>query len=205
MLYVPRAFRFDENKWVELFLQENHFGILLSQTETFPLTTHLPFFYDPTVGEKGTLFSHLAIQNPHVTHLRAHPEAMVIFSGPHTYISPTWIDHKHVPTWNYTVLNVYGLVKLITEEEIVKRVLTQLVTQYEGETGWQTDFNQQTQSQLLKAIQVIAIDIQKFEGKLKLSQNRTALEQEKIQTQLMQHPHQTAQAVGQWMQRIKTD
>lgn len=205
MIYVPRAFTFDESKWRSLFLAENHFGILISQTASFPLTTHLPFLYEPTIGEHGTLFSHLAMQNPHVAQLQAQPEVMVIFSGPHAYVSPTWIENKHVPTWNYTVLNAYGTARLVTEEATAKRVLTELVAQYEGEAGWQTDFSQQNQSQLLKAIQVIAIDVKNFEGKLKLSQNRTTQEQAQIHTHLISQSDQMAQAVGHWMARLQSD
>jgi transcriptional regulator len=45
-------------------------------------------------------------------------EVLVIFNGPHTYISSSWYDHENVPTWNYIAVHVYGTVKLIEGESL---------------------------------------------------------------------------------------
>src|SRR3546814_10832418 len=82
--------------------------------------SHLPFLYEPPQGlagegAEGTLYGHMARANPQWQDFAglatAGQEALVVFQGPHSYISPTWYETEQptVPTWNYVAVHAYGL------------------------------------------------------------------------------------------------
>lgn len=56
---------------------------------------------------------------------------LVIFSGPHCYVSPSWYQHPDVPTWNYQAIHVTGYVSILTGELQMKS-LDDLVKKYES-------------------------------------------------------------------------
>lgn len=201
-MYIPDVFAQDQIECIHAFIQQNNFGILISQTEEFPFTSQVPFFYDPTVGENGALYTHLATQNPHLCYLERDPKAMVIFNGPHAYISPTWTENQLVPTWNYTVVNAYGTAKVIEDIEKSERILIYLAAKHEGKSGWTMDAIHSRKQALFRAVRTIEIKIDRFEGKFKLSQNRPPADQEKIQDKLLHSSSQMDRQVGQWMMTL---
>lgn len=53
-------------------------------------------------GRIERLVGHFARSNGHVEVLQRDPRALILFLGPHGYISPSWIhDRTWAPTWNY--------------------------------------------------------------------------------------------------------
>ena len=59
-------------------------------------------------------------------------EVMLVFQGPHGYISPDWYgDVAAVPTWNYTAVHLAGVPEILTTEENL-RVLDRLVERFES-------------------------------------------------------------------------
>lgn len=167
-LYIPKAFeQNDENKLYQ-FIRENSFGILFSQTENGPFATHLPF-----IVEEGRLVSHFAKANPHWRSLDG-SDVLVIFHGPHVYISPTWYeDDKTVPTWNYTAVHVSGKVSIVEDKKSLQESLAKLIyvnEQFE-ENPWATQFDLPYIERLMKGIVGVVIEIQEIEGKWKLNQH----------------------------------
>ena len=61
----------------------------------------------PRVGGDGcieALEGHMAGSNPHCAALQRDGRALLLFSGPQGYISPSWVsDRTWAPTWNYAV------------------------------------------------------------------------------------------------------
>jgi len=62
----------------------------------------------PRVGGTGrieALEGHIARSNPHCAALQRDPRAILLFSGPQGYVSPSWVsDRTWAPTWNYAVV-----------------------------------------------------------------------------------------------------
>ncbi len=88
------------------FMQEYNFAALVTQQDGELLASHLPFLLDAQRGPYGTLMAHMARANPQWRTLAGTAEVLVIFQGPHTYVSPSWYEDDvalSVPTWNYTV------------------------------------------------------------------------------------------------------
>jgi transcriptional regulator len=81
----------------------------------------------PRVGSGGhieALEGHMARSNAHCAALQRDGHALILFSGPQGYISPSWVsDRTWAPTWNYAI--VQFLVTIAFDEE-PKRLDTHL-------------------------------------------------------------------------------
>src|SRR5437763_1460090 len=111
-MYIPAAFDETEQPRLHDFVERHSFGVLVSQVSGMPFATHLPFLLERNSGPNGTLVGHVARANPQWQDA-AGQTTLAIFSGPHTYISPTWYEAEQVvPTWNYTAVHVYGRIEI---------------------------------------------------------------------------------------------
>ena len=195
-MYIPKAFaETDQAKLVE-FIQANSFGILFSQHQGQAWATHLPFLLE-TEGEKLVLWGHFARANPHWRELEG--EVLVVFPGPHAYISPAWYESQNVvPTWNYVAVHAYGTLTLIQETERLLEMVHQLVDYYETSRPepWQFDPSLDFNKKLVGGIVGFKIELTRLEGKWKLSQNHPVERQQKVVEALQQSRNQAEQAVA---------
>src|SRR5206468_2683175 len=124
----------------------------------------------------GTLLSHMARANDQWQDFARGAEALVIFQGHHTYISPSWYEiHPSVPTWNYMVVHAYGTPRLITDDDRIRAALRELVATHESafDEPWPMDLPDDYLRKMLRGIVAFEIPITRLEGKFKLSQNRS--------------------------------
>src|SRR5579884_2986746 len=138
-MYIPKAFRQDDLATLHKLMRECSFATLITQQDGTPLATHLPFILDAERGPYGTLFGHIARANSQWHTFEEGQEALVIFQGPHAYITPSWYEAKlAVPTWNYAVVHAYGVPRLIEDKTVLSGLLQTLVQTYEAgfETPW---------------------------------------------------------------------
>src|SRR5260370_40830619 len=123
-MYIPKAFREDDIKTLHTFMREYSFATLVTQQEGMPFASHLPFLLDREQGPYGTLLAHMARANPQWRDFDGTQEALVIFQGPHAYISPSWYQASlSVPTWNYAVAHAYGQPRIIEDQAILYTLL----------------------------------------------------------------------------------
>ena len=88
-MYIPKAFREDDLNTLHKLMPEYSFATLITQHEGVPFATHLPFILDAQRGPSGTLLAHMARANPQWHDFNTEQEVLVIFQGPHAYISPS--------------------------------------------------------------------------------------------------------------------
>jgi transcriptional regulator len=163
--------------------------------------THLPLVVKDA-GEHGMIEGHFAKANPQWQAL-AGRETLVVFSGPHTYVSPTlYVEELSVPTWNYIAIHAYGVLELIEEPEAKDALLKDLIAihepAYADRWGELPDGFKRT---MLAGIVGFRIPIARIEGKFKLSQNRKEAERNSVRAaQAAGDPDQ--QALAAWMQRL---
>ncbi|MCL6588090.1 MAG: FMN-binding negative transcriptional regulator [Anoxybacillus sp.] len=177
-MYIPKAFQVDDEDKIVQFIKANSFGILFSAVDGQPFATHLPFLLEEN---NHALWSHMAKQNPQWEDLH-NKEVLVVFQGPHAYISPTWYHEPNtVPTWNYVAVHVYGTFQLIDDKEMMKHLLEKTVDFYESSmsTPWKVEFDDFTEH-LMEGTVCFKINIQKIEGKWKLSQNHSIQRQKNL-------------------------
>jgi len=146
------------------------------------------------------LYTHLAKANSHWQGL-AGQEVLMIFSGPHAYISPTWYGKgPAVPTWNYAAVHAKGTVTVLNELDTLN-VVNQTVEKYEPTLLKNTElFNSEFNSRLAKAIVGLKIDITHIEGKQKLGQQRTQSDQIGV-FEALQQGDLEAQLLAEYMKK----
>ena len=146
-MYIPHFNHVTDPAILHDLMQRFSFATLVTQHEGRPFATHLPFLVQPEHGDHGRLLAHLARANPQWTDFASGVEALVIFQGPHTYISPSWYDvHPSVPTWNYAVVHAYGAPRVIEEDAAIEEALRRLVATHEEgfEAPWTLDTSPRT-------------------------------------------------------------
>ncbi|MCZ2722561.1 FMN-binding negative transcriptional regulator [Marinomonas sp. 15G1-11] len=176
-MYIPSKFQVTDLEEVHRFIERYGFGIILSDSLE---GTHLPFILEKNEGEFGTLYCHFARANPH-WQILAEKMTLVVFHGPHAYISPTWYQGKpNVPTWNYTAVHVYGRLSVLAEADVVG-VMEKTVKKYEPEV-WsdQAVMPEEYREKLQKAIVACKITLTKVEAQYKLGQHRKTEDQQGV-------------------------
>ena len=202
-MYIPNANRVDEQAPLLAFMRAHSFATLVSHVEGQLFASHVPL---TMVEEAETiiLHGHLAKANPQWQELATQQEVLVIFQGPHAYISPRhYAKWESVPTWNYIAVHAYGSAQLVTDEGGKLASLARLIAATEPSHQQQWDSqSEQFQRGMLNGIVAFEIVVSRLEGKYKLSQNRPIGDQERVATTLIQHADSAAQAVGHAMQEI---
>jgi transcriptional regulator len=180
-MYTPRAFAESDLPTLFDYLDAHPLGILVSTTPDHLAATHLPLILDRSAGPFGTLLGHLARANPQARTAPATAvEALVIFSGPDAYITPQWYATKRetgrvVPTWNYVAVHAYGTLRLHDDPEFLRDHLERLTNRHEAArtSPWRvSDAPADYVAQQMKAIVGLSVQIERLEGKWKMSQNR---------------------------------
>jgi transcriptional regulator len=156
------------------FIRRHSFATLITNGPAGLFASHVPILLEPGGKAEGSLVGHLARANPQWRDIQG--EALVIFAGPHTYISPSWYEEEGtVPTWNYAVVHAYGAFQAVQEREYVLDILRRTVHVYENPQPepWTFDESAPHAERLLGAIVGFRIEISRLEGKWKLSQNHS--------------------------------
>ncbi len=174
-LYVPPHFAAHDPDRIFDFVQRHAFATLVSGGGAGLEVSHIPFVAERGPEGKVRLLGHVARANAHWQSLEGAPEVLAIFHGPHGYVSPGWYQqHPAVPTWNYAVVHARGKATLMEEAEL-HELLMRLSAIYEDgrPNPWRmSELPADFVSGLLKAIVGFSIDVERIEGKFKLSQNR---------------------------------
>lgn len=176
-MYIPSHFKIDDREIMDQFIRDNSFGVLVSLEDGAPVASHLPFHYH----EDGTLLCHVAKANPQWRDLEGQ-KVLIIFPGPHAYVSPTWYEGAGVPTWNYQAVHVVGEASSFQDEDRLTELVRTLSALHESgsETPWEGEFD----TRMLKAIVGIQIRIEQIQGKFKLSQNKSSQDRRNVIDQL---------------------
>jgi transcriptional regulator len=187
-------------------MQAYSFAILAGpQSAAQPLAplvaTHLPLIVKDE-GPHGLLEGHFAIANRHWQSL-AGRETLVIFSGPHSYVSPAlYVEPLSVPTWNYIAIHAYGTLSLVEDDPGKEALLAGLIQANDPAYAekWR-DLPDNFRRSMLAGIVGFRIPIERIEGKFKISQNRAEPERRNVQAaQAAGTPDQ--QALATWMARL---
>lgn len=201
-MYIPPYYKqTDEQKLVD-FMKAFNFASLISSTNDEIRATHLPFVIEHR-GDKIYLVSHLAKANPQWNEF-IEKELLVIFQGPHGYVSPTHYEkQQNVPTWNYIAVHAYGKATIIDENEQVVALMEKMIFAFEPAfiKQWNilsTDYK----NAMLTGIVAFEIEVSRLEGKFKLSQNKTEKEQERIATHFDSSTNVNEQALATAMKNL---
>ena len=175
-LYIPPLFRVEDRARLVEFMRGHAFATLVSAGKEGLHASHVPLLVD-TDGDKLRLRGHVAKANEHWQSLEEARDVVAIFHGPHAYVSPTWYaSHPSVPTWNYAVVHAHGKARLTDEAEL-HEIVSELSSHYEAGNAPPWKLSEQPAayvSSMLGMIVGFEIEVERVEGKFKLSQNRPA-------------------------------
>ncbi len=172
-MYIPKKFKVTNVNEIRDFIQENSFGTIVTTEQGKPIATHLPLLLNKK-GDNYYITGHMAYANPQWKTFEGENEnVLVMFQGPHAYISSSWYEHENVPTWNYQAVHVYGTASIMNEQEL-EADLIGLLQKYElhrtNAILWE-NLSAQTKKQI-KGIVGFKIKIKEVQAAYKLSQNR---------------------------------
>ncbi|MEO8237556.1 MAG: FMN-binding negative transcriptional regulator [Flavobacterium sp.] len=172
-MYTPEIYKNEDPESIRTFLKENSFGILINQTNGKLCATHIPIELEINADGKEILQGHISKLNPQAEGFTENDQVLAVFSGPHSYISPSWYDHENVPTWNYIAVHVYGCIK-ITDETATIESLKKLVDKYEAASENPVSVENLSAKTMREARGLIGfeIEIDEIQATKKLSQNR---------------------------------
>ena len=181
-MYQPPQFIAKERAQALDIIKAHPFASLISVDETgLPFVTHLPLHVQesPSTGSGRTdvgltLLGHCAKPNPHWKYLRARPQAVVTFLGPHAYLSPqVYPDVARVPSWNYLAVHCTVQATLIEEPLAKDRLLKKLIGDHEPAYAQQwMDLGTEFQHKMLAGIVGFELQVVDLQCKIKINQHR---------------------------------
>lgn len=206
-MYLPKHFAESRPERLHALVQAEPLGTLFTEQDGEPVADEIPFLLRPELGAHGSLQAHVARANPL---WRAHtPDkpVLVVFRGPQAYVSPNWYPDKAehgkvVPTWNYLVVQALGTLHIHDDPAWVHRQISALTEQQEGARArpWAVDDAPADYLDAMRrGIVGIEVEVLRWSGKWKLSQNHSAERQAGVRDGLLREPQAAAAAVAQAM------
>jgi transcriptional regulator len=204
-MYSPPYNRIEQRAEVLAFMRANNFPLLVTGTGGALVGSHLPALIRES-GDGVAIDMHMAKNNLQWKEF-FDDEVMVVFTGPHAYISPRWYEEKErVPTWNYTAVHAYGVPKVIDDPKAKYASQRRLIELMDPQ--WLPRFDalrQEYIDQMLDGIVNFEIAVSRVETRWKLSQNRSRREMELIVAQLEKSADSGERALADITRRHFTD
>jgi transcriptional regulator len=195
-MYSPPYNQVEDRAELLEFMRANSFALLVTATGGAPLASHLPVTLDDGAGGI-VVHSHMAKNNPQWREF-FDDEVLVVFSGPHAYVSPRWYEaRERVPTWNYAAVHAYGTVQVTGDRAAKHAAQRALVAELDPQ--WLPKFDAlrpEYVQNMLEGIVTFDIAVTRLETRWKLSQNRGRREQELIAAELEHSADASARALA---------
>jgi transcriptional regulator len=212
-MYLPKQFEETRVAVLHELIRAHPLGALVVLTSAGLAANHVPFLVDPQPAPLGTLRAHIARANPLWREPPQDVEALVIFQGPGTYVSPSWYATKRetgrvVPTWNYAVVHAHGAPRFVDDRAWLRRLVEALTARHEAgrPDPWKvTDAPEDFVSRQLDAIVGVEIPIARLVGKWKVSQNRPAQDRAGVVEGLRREGGESAGAMADLVRRAGGD
>lgn len=200
-MYIPKYFEITNREEMNEVISSNGFATLFSTHQGSPYATHLPLL----LNEDGTeLIGHFAKGNKQWTDVMGQ-QVLVVFQGPHCYISPSWYETQDtVPTWNYVTVHVTGHLVLMPDgDSRLMESMQNLTLKYEEPTSGYvlSEVDDAYIESLSKGVVGFTLRIDKMEGKAKLSQNHSRERVERVIKQLEKTGEFNEKAISKKMSR----
>ena len=203
-MYLPKHFEETRVEVLHGLVRAHPLGALVTLGAGGLEANHIPFEIDSDPAPFGTLRGHVARANPVWRELSQSADALVIFQGPATYVSPSWYPTKQeggkvVPTWNYAVVHAYGPLRAVDDPAWLRAFVERLTNRHEsGRTApWHvTDAPADYVDKMVTAIVGIELPVTRLLGKWKTSQNRPARDRAGVVAGLEQDGGDAARAMA---------
>jgi len=208
--YIPLFNRYEDKKLLWDFVEKHSFGTIITVgPDGIPLISSIPFLLEKDQKHEngGKLFFHLSDKNSQCKTFTQNQQLLIVFSGPHSYISPKWYGTNDVPTWNYSEVRIYGCPSPIEAITTKLHILNQLVARnedtYNKSGAWTIEtLDKLYVEQQINHIKFYEISVKKMEAKFKMSQNRSKADQLAVIEALGSSTSLEGQQVSQFMKEL---
>jgi transcriptional regulator len=202
-MYTPAHFAETRDEVLQALIATHRLATIVEVIDGAPVANHIPLLYRQLTPTSAVLQGHIARANPlwQTAHERG---VLAIFQGPQAYITPSWYPAKKehgkvVPTWNYCVVHVHGVLRAVEDPTWLHAHLRQMTDENEAPlpARWAVDdapadFVNAT----MRGIVGIEIAVTRIQGKWKMSQNKSAADRRGIIEGLQQQPTAAALEVA---------
>ncbi len=210
-MHIPRKFKQENIEELIALMKSYSFANVCVQGSGGLEVHHLPMAVSE-IGDQLYLNAHIAKANPLWKNVCDGDPCLVVFNGPHSYISPNYYptkaeNGKAVPTWNYVAVHAKGLMQFVHEPEWIFNIIDLLTTEQEKSQlqPWSiADAPREYIDKMLPALVGIKIEVTHLEGQWKLSQNQPQINQVGVVAGLNEQSHDGAQAVANLVQSLAT-
>ena len=202
-MYKFSYFTEEDPDKVLAFMKENSFAVITGFGEKYPVATHIPLSIEMKDDGKIFFYGHLMTKTDHHKAFEENENVLVVFNGPHTYVSASWYTNPQVAsTWNYLAVHAKGRIKF-TDEAGTYEAIKAITDQYEGkETAAAFDrLPKEYVAKLLKAISGFSIEVESIDNVFKLSQNHGHETRASIAGHLKQTGEVNAVAIADEMEK----
>jgi transcriptional regulator len=187
-LYIPKPQLVEDRRFLYDFMDEFAFVDLVTVSPTLRIT-HIPVWLDRESGSYGTIHGHVSRQNPQHATFDGRQTGVIVFHGPHGYISPTWYATQGnvVPTWNFATVHASGKLKPVEGRKELESLLAKLIAKFESYEGTSYDFAKLDETYkygMMGGIIGFELEIELLEGKFKLGHDRSAADRQSLLTKL---------------------
>ncbi len=199
-MYTQKHNREDDRAKLYSFMKEYSFATLVTSKDGIPKATHLPFLVEMET-DAIKLWAHMAKANDQWRDFSATSELLVIFQEPHAYVSPkNYEERLSVPTWNYVAVHAYGHARIMDESEEKRQLLERMIRQLDENYIKQWDeLPLEFKTEKLGGIVAFEINTTRLQGRFKLSQDRTANEQQTIAGEFCASSDSVISKIGEMM------
>jgi transcriptional regulator len=175
-MYNLPYFKEKDKETVIHFIHNHPFAFLTGcNMENKPVATQIPMFIEEREG-KLFLTGHMMKQTDHHKAFEKNDNALVVFTGPHTYVSATWYSNPHqASTWNYMSVHLQGRLRFLDEQgliEVLKKTTLHFENYRNDSTTIFDNLPGDYKARLMKAIIAFEVEVMEIDNVFKLSQNR---------------------------------
>ncbi|MCD2138539.1 FMN-binding negative transcriptional regulator [Salinicoccus halitifaciens] len=203
-MYIPKHFKVDDIDEIKNFINQNGFGTIITVKDGKPQATHTPMILEEDAAGEWTITGHISKGNDQWKSFDGHENTLLMFQGPHAYISSTWYEDENVPTWNYQSVHLYGHCRQMTETEM-ETDLIKLLDKYEGHDsdGATWDNLSETTRKQIKGIVGFKVKVEEVQAAYKMSQNRNEDDYQNIVHELNERDELMDEEISREMKRIR--
>ena len=203
-MYVHPAFRTTRERALHL-LRERAFGAFVVPATGAPMAVHIPFLTFEDASEALSIELHVARANPIHTVVGTGCPALLMCTGPDTYVSPDWYGAPNeVPTWTYTAAHLTGTARVLPQSENrahIDRMVAFFEEQMPGKAPWTADrVDPHRVAAMMRAIVTIEFRVDDLQAQLKLVQHKDELRHRGVIRGLREQTNAASHAIADLMQ-----
>ncbi|MEE8453646.1 MAG: FMN-binding negative transcriptional regulator [Limibaculum sp.] len=203
-MYLRPTFTMTDRETQLNVIRDAGWGCIVGMRDGVPIASHLPFLVKGEPGRE-TLDGHMARANPHWKTFADGAEVLVVFQGPHTYVTPSLSKaERALPTWNYAAVHVYGRPVIVDAPDKVRALIKRLVDFRESrfDRPWRMEsLGEGWVDRKLRGIVGFEPPIERMEAIFRLMQNRSAEDRRRVVDALAKSDDTNAQGVAALMRR----